>query len=1047
MIQNRRLIGLLLLSLVFLAEQSFGQLKPETLRQIQLLLGEKASRTPTQRKIDSRLLQAVRENRGERMVKALKLEPANVDADAFGTLKVDISANITNEFLSKITALGGKIIYASPQYHTVRASVSLKAVEKIAGFTEVKFIEPQVKSMVVDKGRNMLKRTTSSADRIANVRAKLTAYLNKQMLIGSVTSQGDATHRAADVRTTYGYMGQGIKIGVLSDSYNATGGAAADVASGDLPGTGNPNGDLTPVTVVQDYSGGADEGRAMLQVIYDLAPKATLYFATADVSEAGFATNIQTLRTTYGCNIIIDDVGYFDEPAFQDGICAQAVDAVTAAGALYFSAAGNSGSLKKGTSGVFEGDFNDAGSAAFSGSTKAGTIHNFGTVSAPVNGDIITAVGEVYNLNWSDPWGASSNDYDLFLVNSAGTVKSSSTNVQSGTQNPYEQITPKTLVKGDRLVVFKTTAAAVRALHLNTNRGTLTVATNGQTTGHPCAINAFCMAATPATTAFETGYPTGPYPNPFVSTNVVEPFSSDGPRKIFYNPDGSVITSGNVLFGTNGGTTLSKPDLTAADGVSTTFASSTGLNPFFGTSCAGPHAGAIAALILSANPSLTTAQVRTILTSTALDIEGTGYDINSGYGIIQAFQAAGQVTVSCGVPTGLTASSITTTTATGGWTAVTGAQSYSLQYKASTAGSYTAVTGLTTNSYPFTGLTAGTKYYFQVLTVCSSGSSAYSLLDSFTTTTTGSCNAPTGLTATSITTTGATVGWTAVTGAQSYTLQYRDSITPSFTTVTGLTSVSDVLTSLASGSKYYFEVLTVCSSGSSSYSLLDSFTTTAVVTSCNSVYDGTTHNTFATAVMIPFSTAITGTISSATDIDYYKITITKKGTATVTLTTLPADYDLYIYNSSQTLVASSVNSGTTSESINRTFAKGTFYIKVIGYKKAFNTTSCYTLTVTPGTAVGSTESDAIDNSFAVEEDNSFLLYPNPVSSTLNVKADAITAGTTIKVMDILGKTIVTKQVSSTNSQLDVSKLSKGVYMLLIFNKDGSIAKTAKFVKQ
>ncbi len=216
---------------------------------------------------------------------------------------------------------------------------------------------------MVDADENKLREANKYADRVAKIKSQLTAYLDRfHPLIGSVTSEGDATHRAADVRSTFGYQGQGIKIGVLSDSYNALGKASADVASGDLPGIGNPDGDTTPVTVVQDFSGGEDEGRAMLQVIHDLAPKAQLFFATAAVSEAGFAANIQTLRNTYHCNIICDDVFYFDEPAFQDGIVAQAVDAVTASGALYFSSAGNSGSLAKGTSGVFEGDFNDAGS-------------------------------------------------------------------------------------------------------------------------------------------------------------------------------------------------------------------------------------------------------------------------------------------------------------------------------------------------------------------------------------------------------------------------------------------------------------------------------------------------------------------------------------------------------------------------------------------------------------------------------------------------------------------------------------------------------------
>ncbi len=104
---------LLFLVVIFFCQHSFAQqLSQTTMQQIQLLLNEKNSRTPTERKIDSRLLQAIRENRGQQMVQGLTLERANVDADAFGLLKVDISADITDAFLSKITALGAKIIYA-----------------------------------------------------------------------------------------------------------------------------------------------------------------------------------------------------------------------------------------------------------------------------------------------------------------------------------------------------------------------------------------------------------------------------------------------------------------------------------------------------------------------------------------------------------------------------------------------------------------------------------------------------------------------------------------------------------------------------------------------------------------------------------------------------------------------------------------------------------------------------------------------------------------------------------------------------------------------
>jgi hypothetical protein len=735
------LTGFLAFSMVFfLAQQSSAQqLQQQTLDQIALLRQEKISRTPTEQKIDSRLLQAVRERRGQKMVAGVELEPANVNADGSGKLKVDIKADITDQFLSKIESLGGKIIFPSAEYHTVRAEVNLAMVETIADYPEVKFIQPAVLSRTVDANNLKQDAAANTKQRRAHLREQLIKYLQTHAAgsgeTGTIVSEGDRTHRADDARATYGYSGEGIKVGVLSDSYNSLGSAAADVATGDLPGIGNPYGDVTPVIVVQDITGGTDEGRAMLQIVHDLAPKAQLFFATADVSEAGFATAIKQLRAApYNCDIIMDDVGYFDEPAFQDGIVAQAVDAVTANGALYFSAAGNSGSLAKGTSGVFEGDFNDAGSAPFANGTKKGSIHNFGTVASPVNGDIITAAGEeYYDLNWSDPLGKSTNDYDLFLVNSAGTVIISSTNIQNGSQDPFEGFSEATIAAGDKLVIYKDSTAAVRALHLNTNRGTLSVATDGQTSGHPCAIAAFCMAATPAATAFgNPGSPTGPYPDAFVATNNVENFSSDGPRRIFYNPDTTAITAGNFLFGTNGGTSLAKPDLTAADGVSTTAFGEFGPLPigFYGTSAATPHAGAIAALLKSADPSITPAQIRTLLISTALDIESAGYDNNSGNGIIQAYQAMQQLNPAAISNVILDSSSATEGSVSNHNGSIDPGESANLvaELKDISIGAATSVTGTLTTSTTGITVTQGTVSYG---TIAASGGIAINTANPF----------------------------------------------------------------------------------------------------------------------------------------------------------------------------------------------------------------------------------------------------------------------------------------------------------------------------
>lgn len=193
---------------------------------------------------------------------------------------------------------------------------------------------------------------------IAKLRGVQSVVLSLQPVnnVGSVTQKGVSQHRVDQVP---GADGTGITIGVLSDSYNELPAAStlarapADVASGDLPGVANPFGNVQPVVVVQELptaGAGSDEGRAMLQLVHDIAPKARLGFATAFVSPLGFADNIRSLaglpgspRAVPGFNadIVVDDIIYFDEPMFSDGIIAQAVNDVTAAGKHYFSSAGN----------------------------------------------------------------------------------------------------------------------------------------------------------------------------------------------------------------------------------------------------------------------------------------------------------------------------------------------------------------------------------------------------------------------------------------------------------------------------------------------------------------------------------------------------------------------------------------------------------------------------------------------------------------------------------------------------------------------------------
>ncbi len=541
--------------------------------------------------------------------------------------------------------LGAQIMDVSARYENIRMRVPLSQIEAVAALPQVRRVMPKQEAMLqrLDPPKapatplSGLERVNRLKARKAKDRAELIASVRTALnqdgpivYTGSITSQGDSKHSAALARSTYGVSGAGVKVGVLSDGVTNL---ALSQGSGDL-GT---------VTVLPGQTGAGDEGTAMLEIIHDLAPNAQLYFATAFTSISSFAQNIHDLRSA-GCDIIVDDVGYFSETPFQDGqtvasstnggIVIQAVKDVAAAGALYFSSAANSGNKNDAQSGTWEGDYLDGG-AATGPLAGAGNVHNFG---AQLYDNITVCSSNPIDLFWSDPLGSSANDYDLYRLDTTGAaILAASTAIQDGTpgDDPFEIMTGSGTAVGcvgQRIVVVLFSGAA-RFLHLDTNRARLGISTAGNTHGHAATSNLYSFGVA-ATSAQINGL------NPFNSSHSIETFSSDGFRHVFFFGDGSAVTPGNVLA--TGGVNLFKPDMTAADGVSVTGAGGFP-SPFYGTSAAAPHAAAIAALVKSRNPALTQLQIRTALIGSAIDVEGAGPDRDSGYGIIMADTAVGSV--------------------------------------------------------------------------------------------------------------------------------------------------------------------------------------------------------------------------------------------------------------------------------------------------------------------------------------------------------------------------------------------------------------------
>ena len=577
---------------------------------ISALQSIKKSLTPAERKQSSQLVVEKRLRADRSLAAKLPDYRSGVGVSSAGTVGVEIAATGDQAVANAVKAAGGVVRYAAGG--AVRADLPLSAVDAIAGRADVAEVKPAAQATTWSEQGNRDFRVAAQAAAATQV------------------SEGDKAHGADTARATYGVSGSGVKVCVLSDGVDSL---AKSQRAGELPA----------VDVLSGQKGSGDEGTAMLEIIHDLAPNAALGFATAFTSEASFAANIRALRTTGHCTIIVDDVAYFDESPFQDTQVAQAVNDVTAAGVLYFSSAGNSGNATDGTSGYYEGDFR-ASSSKISGVT--GTPHDFDPSSTTQNFDALSAgsLGKPVTLFWSDPWGKSANDYDLFILNSSGSVVASSENGQSGSQNPYEIASVPTTGSGYKVAVVKYSGAD-RFIALNVIRGRFVASgslkafsTNGVTNGHSSAANAFSVAAAPAGPAFtrplETGdpaNPAGPYPGLFSASSKWERFSSDGKRHLFYNADGTAITPGNVS--STGGTTRSKPDITAADGVATSVA---GFQPFFGTSAAAPHAAAIAALLLSGKPTATPAQIRSALVSSAIDLGAPGFDTVTGNGVIMA---------------------------------------------------------------------------------------------------------------------------------------------------------------------------------------------------------------------------------------------------------------------------------------------------------------------------------------------------------------------------------------------------------------------------
>ena len=504
--------------------------------------------------------------------------------DSSDNVQVYINLDDTeDETLQQLRDLGATVEVTNTDWSVVQAWVPISALDEIAELDAVSKITPP------DYG------VTKT---------------------GSINTEGDGIHRADLVRAFSGLTGAGVKVGVISDGVTSW---TTSRSKGDLPSN---------IEIHPDSRGYGDEGTALLEIIHDLAPDARLAFSGAGTSLLFVEATLWLANDAFGgegADVIVDDLGYYFQPYYEDGYVALAVADAVAGGVVFASAAGNAADEH------YEGDFVDGGDGyhAFDGDSD---------VSMRVrSGDFVNVI-----LQWNDEFGASGNDYDLFVCpsglkpvkfNLQNNICEESTSVQNGDDDPFETVIASFSPGApDADIYIRKYSGDAKSLELFVLGGRILEhgVKEGGIIGHPAVAGVLAVGAIAAADP---------------GNDEPEAFSDRGQTEIYF-PSRE---------------TRDKPDVMGIDGVTVTGVGGFGIplagisgSRFYGTSAAAPHVAGVAALVMEAqrlaDPSMTKKavadEVVKILRDTAIDLGAAGHDTTFGYGRADALAAIESIAAS-----------------------------------------------------------------------------------------------------------------------------------------------------------------------------------------------------------------------------------------------------------------------------------------------------------------------------------------------------------------------------------------------------------------
>jgi hypothetical protein len=577
--------------------------------------------------------------------------------------RVVVEARFEGGALSQVEALeaaGAEVLTSSSRYQTVALAVEPEDLQALAEVPGVSSVAPSRRPIVY--GTEEVLGTSATASNCEG---------------GSVISQGVAQLNVPAARAAFGTFGAGQSVGVISDSFNSATKiegqavpthAATDEASNDLPGpASNCVGQQLPVRVIAEAPSGVeptDEGRAMLQVIHDVAPEAQLAFATAYSSELQFAQNIERLAAPVGsggagATVIVDDVGYPAEPFFQEGPVAVAIQKVTAAGVTYLTAAGNDNLIDGSGRDIASWEAPRYKPTACPSALNTLLVEpsnacmNFSPSDTDPTFEMTVSAHHplLIDLQWAEPRFGVATDLDAYLFSSTTDqllAESELNNVDEGFPVEYidwENANSKS-AQNVYLVINRCSGKCNPGASEGTPRLKFDLVEDGSgvtKTEYPQSEGENVVGPTifgHAGSGAAITLAAVPYTESATAPKEPEFYSSRGPVTHYFGP----VTSISPAAALAAPETLIKPNLTATDCASTTFFSppkQNGAYHFCGTSEAAPHAAAIAALMRQFNPVASPAAINAAMEASATKFTTVTSPFAVGAGLLNAAGAIG----------------------------------------------------------------------------------------------------------------------------------------------------------------------------------------------------------------------------------------------------------------------------------------------------------------------------------------------------------------------------------------------------------------------